>query len=56
MSSNWGSVLNEINDYLADFESETTKVLENINEVLLQSEQKFDDRIRKHFVKSVNSR
>lgn len=53
MSSNWGSVLN---NYLADFDSETTKVLENVNVALLKSGQKFDERIRKHFVKSVNNR
>lgn len=56
MSSNWESIRNEISDYLEDFQSETTTVLENINDVLLQSERTFDDRIRKLFVKSVNDR
>ncbi|XP_055305003.1 uncharacterized protein LOC129569846 [Sitodiplosis mosellana] len=54
MSSNWGSMLNLLNEYLADFENRTIVVLENINESLSQSGQTFDDRIRSLFVKSVN--
>ncbi|XP_055305026.1 uncharacterized protein LOC129569861 isoform X2 [Sitodiplosis mosellana] len=53
MSSNWRPVLN---NYLADFEALTSTALENMNQLLLQSGQEFDDRIRSYFVKSVNNR
>ncbi|XP_055305029.1 uncharacterized protein LOC129569863 [Sitodiplosis mosellana] len=53
MSSNWRPVLNK---YLANFEVQTTTALENINELLTQSGQKFDDKIKGYFAKSVNSR
>lgn len=53
MTTNWKSVLNK---YLADFETQIGSALDEINELLVKSGQKFDDKIKELFVKSVNNR
>lgn len=53
MSSNWRS---ELNHFLAEFDIETTMVLEAINEMLIRSGQTFNDKIRGLIEKSIKSR
>lgn len=45
-----------LNNYLSKFESQTTEILQRINELLVQSGQQFDDRIKDHLAKSVKNR
>lgn len=45
-----------INQYLLNFETQTTEVLEEISQKLSQSGQQFDQKIRDYFVKSVKNR
>ncbi|XP_031640578.1 uncharacterized protein LOC116352242 [Contarinia nasturtii] len=53
MTSDWRPVLN---NYLSDFESQTTVILDKIVKLLSRSGQRFDTRIKEHFKKSVLNR
>ncbi|XP_055315460.1 uncharacterized protein LOC129575616 [Sitodiplosis mosellana] len=51
MSSNWQIVLNK---YLANFQTETTTALENINDMLKQSGKNYNEEMKSCFAKCVN--